>query len=571
MKCLLALCFTCWIAAAQNGANVPKPADSTPPPVVKPEDKCQVEGTVVNSMTGVPLKKAHLSLRPISQQGATPYGTFTDTAGGFLLDDIDPGRYSFNADHNGFVTGFYSSQGSGNAATLTLEAGQKMKGVIFKLSPQGVIAGRITDDDGEPVPNVMVQSMQSGYLRGKKQLRPSGGATTNDLGEYRIHSLAPGKYYISATYQNQNMNPSIPAERITGTARAQQVAEEGYATTFYPNTLLADSAAPIEIGAGTQAQGIDLRLIRTRTVRISGRIVNLPSGANANTSVQLVARASTWMGSRNFSRGIGHDGTFELRYVSPGSYILMADHISDGKRLSARVPIEAGDSNLSKIELTLLPGSEIAGRFVMEGNADSSTPRFAITLQSADVFMMGSVGTQVKDDLSFKLSNVTPLAYTVNVGGLPQGYYLKSVRIGDQDVTDKDLDFTQAIPAGEMVVTLSSNGGQIDGTVQNQNSEAAIGAFVTLVPESSRRGLNYLYKTTVADQSGHFTLKGIKPGEYKVFAWEKIEPGSYQDPNFLKPLESKGESVSVKENAHESVQVKLIPAESGAGDKNAKD
>jgi hypothetical protein len=121
MRSLLGLLFICWIAIAQNGSNVPKPADGTPPPAVKPEDKCQVEGTVVNSMTGQPLKKAYLSLRPISDPGATPYGTFTDNAGSFLLDDIDPGRYYFNAERNGFIEGHYRGD------TLKLAVGQKMK------------------------------------------------------------------------------------------------------------------------------------------------------------------------------------------------------------------------------------------------------------------------------------------------------------------------------------------------------------------------------------------------------------------------------------------------------------
>jgi hypothetical protein len=552
MRSLLGLLFICWIAIAQNGSNVPKPADGTPPPAVKPEDKCQVEGTVVNSMTGQPLKKAYLSLRPISDQGATPYGTFTDNAGSFLLDDIDPGRYYFNAERNGFIEGHYRGD------TLKLAAGQKMKGVIFKLSPQGVITGHIMDDDGEPVPNVQVQAMQSVYARGKKQLFHSSDAVTNDAGEYRIHSLWPGKYYVSATDRDQNMNR---AERITGTAPVRKAAEEGYATTFYPNTLLADSAAPIVIGPGTQAQGIDLKLVRTRTVRVTGRIVNLPSGANSNTTVQLVSRDSLWIGSHNFARVNGQDGTFELPHVSPGAYILMAEHMADGKNLSARMLIEAGNSNLSDIELTLIPGVEIAGRFVMEGNPDGSSPRPHISLQPAGDFMMGGVVTQVKDDLSFTLSNVAPLVYTINVFGLSAEYYLKSIRFGDRDVTDKDLDLTLAIPAGEMVVTLSSNGGQLDGTVQNENSEAAVDVLVTLIPESSRRGLAYLYEISTTDQKGHFIIKGIKPGEYKVFAWEKIPPGSYQDPDFMKPLESKGEAVSIKENVHETVQLKIIPIE----------
>jgi Carboxypeptidase regulatory-like domain len=111
------------------------------------------------------------------------------------------------------------------------------------------------------------------------------------------------------------------------------------------------------------------------------------------------------------------------------------------------------------------------------------------------------------------------------------------------------------------VVIVSANGGQIDGSVQNEKSEPAAGATVVLIPEASRRTSNYLYKRVGTDQNGHFTIKGVKPGEYKVFAWEEVENGAYQDPDFLKPLESKGEALSIKENAHESVQVKVIPVE----------
>src|ERR1039457_4468036 len=123
MKYLLCLPLACAIAVAQTGtpAAVPSPA-----PAVKPEDKCEVKGTVVNSMTGEPLKKAHLSLRPIGQQDGMPYGTTTDAGGHFLLDDVDPGRYSFIASRNGFVTQQYSRDGAARrATTLTLAAGQK--------------------------------------------------------------------------------------------------------------------------------------------------------------------------------------------------------------------------------------------------------------------------------------------------------------------------------------------------------------------------------------------------------------------------------------------------------------
>src|SRR2546421_702908 len=78
------------IPASSPTAATPSEA---PPPAVKPEDKCSIEGTVVNATTGEPLKKAHLSVRPIAQQNAAPYGTTTDNAGHFVMDGVDPGKY----------------------------------------------------------------------------------------------------------------------------------------------------------------------------------------------------------------------------------------------------------------------------------------------------------------------------------------------------------------------------------------------------------------------------------------------------------------------------------------------
>src|SRR5260370_30051101 len=155
---------------------------------------------------------------------------------------MDPGRHFLTATRNGFVTQGLSPQGGTRQITaLELAPAQKMKEVVLKLFPQGIIAGHITDEDGEPLASVMVQCMRLGYQRGKKQLLPANATSTNDLGEYRLHGLAPGRYYITATYRLPDIG-AVP-ERITGGAQAQQAAEEGYATTYYPNTTQADSAA----------------------------------------------------------------------------------------------------------------------------------------------------------------------------------------------------------------------------------------------------------------------------------------------------------------------------------------
>jgi hypothetical protein len=57
-----------------------------------------------------------------------------------------------------------------------------------------------------------------------------------------------------------------------------------------------------------------------------------------------------------------------------------------------------------------------------------------------------------------------------------------------------------------------------------------------------------------------FTLRGISPGEYKLYAWEEIEQGAYEDPEFLRPYEKKGKDVRVDEASKTTLELTLIPA-----------
>ena len=133
------------------------------------------------------------------------------------MDELDPGRYSFSASRNGFITQSYSPDGSIRRATpLTLAKGQELKQLVFKLTPQAVISGRVLDEDGEPVADAFVQPMVFQYQRGRRQLVPDGGTSTNDLGEFRLHDLRPGKYIVSAS-RNSPYKTGGP-ERIVGSA-----------------------------------------------------------------------------------------------------------------------------------------------------------------------------------------------------------------------------------------------------------------------------------------------------------------------------------------------------------------
>jgi uncharacterized protein (DUF2141 family) len=164
---------------------------------------------------------------------------------------------------------------------------------------------------------------------------------------------------------------------------------------------------------------------------------------------------------------------------------------------------------------------------------------------------------KIADDGSFTLENVNPDHYSLTLSGVPDGFYTKAVRVGNQDANTSDLDLSQA--AAGIEVVLSPNAGQITGMVQNDQKQAAAAVTVVLVPqEQERRDQPQFYKTATTDDMGHFTFKNLDPGQYKVFAWQDIESGAYMDPDFLKPVENQGAALTIKESSQETVQLKLI-------------
>jgi len=103
-------------------------------------------------------------------------------------------------------------------------------------------------------------------------------------------------------------------------------------------------------------------------------------------------------------------------------------------------------------------------------------------------------------------------------------------------------------------------GGTIEGRVFDEDKKPATNAKVVLVPDSSRRKRGDLYKNASADDQGRYRLSGLAPGTYKVFAWERIEDGAWQDPDFIKLYENLGRQVRIQEDQHATSDVTLIRA-----------
>ena len=148
-----------------------------------------------------------------------------------------------------------------------------------------------------------------------------------------------------------------------------------------------------------------------------------------------------------------------------------------------------------------------------------------------------------------------PTSYIVEAGGLPDGYYLKSVKLAGREMPDAMLDLNYG--GGQVEVVLAPAAGDVTGVVQNSRGEPATSVQVTAVPASGslRRDMNKLVTT---DAMGNFTLHGLPPGEYKIFAWEEVETNAWMDRDYRQPFESQSASAKVDASTTPTVQLKLI-------------
>ena len=79
-----------------------------------------------------------------------------------------------------------------------------------------------------------------------------------------------------------------------------------------------------------------------------------------------------------------------------------------------------------------------------------------------------------------------------------------------------------------------------------------------LVPDAHRDRFE-LFRAITTGPDGRFTLRGVPPGDYKVFAWESIDSNGYFDPELLKRDEAKGQRIKIQDSDKLTVSVKMIP------------
>lgn len=353
--------------------------------------------------------------------------------------------------------------------------------------------------------------------------------------------------------------------------------------TYYPNAADARGAAPIDIAAGQELRGLDIRLRQEKAFTISGRIVDAggsPFGAAAVAAVPKEAGSVPLaLSARRNLSSTKADGLFEIRGLTRGLYIVMGAFLQppNTSRGLGYYELNVTDADVSGLELRASPGAAVMGTVRLEeGALTPLLPASNIAAQQAGAIASAAANAgvtisglrplirlaettplfpallpvQIGDDGTFLIENIGPSKFQLNVMALPPGVYVKSARFNGSDVMHSELDLTSG--GGNLEIVLSNKAASITGTVTPEKDESVAGLTVSLWTNDEAR-------TARTDQYGAFQFQNLRPGTYQVAVWEEIDNGLAQAREFLNLLTGEAVKLEIVESSHASAQLKIVP------------
>jgi protocatechuate 3,4-dioxygenase beta subunit len=516
-----------------------------------------VAGQVVQDSGGMPLRKVVVTLTRaggsiILDSGdfrtATdriPSSAITDAEGHFQMDGIRAGDYRVTLWRNGFVASNRRSH-SYSSASLSIAAGQNVTGLLFSMLPAGVIQGKIVDEDGDPVLGVIVSATSMGQSS-------LGTATTNDLGEYRISGLATGNYIVQATVMDTVLIGANSAEPRV------------FAPTFYPGTRESRQATRVAVHAGDEA-GASFSLISSQTFTVRGRVSGASIATPAGGAVTLVPADRVQQPQPQGM--VLPNGAFEITGVLSGSYraLVTAQTFNGWRVLPTSQTIDVLDADVDGLQLSPEPPSQLRGRFRTDTDDRPNSPWNQLNVQLDSDDHVGpsdqAMGLVAKDG-SFTLEDVPAGNYHVIVTSNSNGefwrdFIMKEILLNGKDVGDSGFSLGGGLTSLEIVA--SAQGSTIEGNVVDDDGKPVPNIPVVCIPDVSRRKRRDIYQQVQTDRQGHFALRGLNPGEYRVFTLD--DPADdITDPDFVAAHEGLGQSLNLDSGERKAIVLKL-PAES---------
>ena len=472
----------------------------------------------------------------------------TDSSGRFVFSGLPPGRYRLRVTKDGFVRQEYPHSAMGAPGTLIdVAAGQQIRNVVFKLDAAPTISGVIRDQFNSVVAGAIVQALRRGFnARGNRIVTMIASTRTDDRGAYRLYWLDPGEYVIAA-FPEASSNQ--PPGRSNG-------------PTYFPGFAELEDARVVRMDY-RDANGIDFRLVLHDPTAVYGNTISVTTGSPVAAQITLIPPEDTGGVAQYQGQSRLPEGEYSIGGVAAGTYIFSAKTATESfaTRVIVRPPRPFTEPTL-RVNAEVNPGVEIPGR-MLTADAAIDMRRVRVQLAETQVSLPDPEPAAVAQDGRFEFRTVQPGVYAVHVADLPGDLYLKTAVQAGSDVLERliPVGWGPQNMRGPLEIQIGTDGGQLTGMVFDRVNTPSAGALITLVPAGDARLRPDRYRTALSAPDGSFTIRGVVPGDYRLFGWDDLEPNAYLNVEFMGAYLELGTPVRVQPSQSASVSLRLIESD----------
>jgi hypothetical protein len=473
--------------------------------------KARVSGRVVSARDQHPL--AHVKVALERQQNGEPVATVNaGEDGSFVFEDVPAGKFRLVGFAPGFVSSAYQEH-EGYSTLIVTGAGVATEGLQLELTPGASIAGRLTDETGEPLANGNLMLYRETDF-GAERVRRMRGQRTNDSGEYEFEDLPPGRYFLSAIAQPwYAVHPHVePSTNVPYRAAIDPSLDVTYPQLFYPSSLDSNSAVPIALKAGEQFTA-DMQLqpvhALTITIRASAgerngqRATYFPRLSHMVFGVEEPVPPVVETDSR---------GNQIIGGIAPGTYRVQEVQTSGVISRGLSTAVQLTSESISIDHSSPSPSSLVQ---IAMHTIDRKPLPAGLQLQLTTA---NRPAASAKADAqgSVTLKNVPEGDYQVRVSATTRAFPVVQLKTGGKEVPNKRLHVSESGEAVTVDLILASGAVNVEGVAQRDGKPAG-GSMLALIPAGDDTS-EELYRRYQSDLDGGFVFRSVIPGNYLLVA-----------------------------------------------------
>lgn len=530
---LLASFVLCWTSEVKLQAQ-DRPNGST------------VRGVVVYSDTGRPLRHARVTL--FGNQRAFRTQTASDLRGNFEFENVRKGEYSLIVEAPGLLAPYRNGARVRAAVpnpaypdiseliTNVTVTGIDSVDLKIKAVRGGVITGKVTNDDDQPVPHAEIRLLrrESGKwvpVWTTWTLADEETQKADATGVYRIAGLPSGDYLVRAS------EPTLADDDVPG--EEDTYSNGSFVVAYHPAAINLKNAQVVSVVAGSETTGVDIRMkqqvLHTLDGTVKFELLGQP-GSSVTVTIERSDEVGFSTAINNYTTSANQEGKWQVVGLPAGEYlvtiagssVILKDpgNVQFVRSLPKRITVKLQDEKVATLSTSLTLGARVVGRVMLSGKPLARDPAMTVGAQPVKDPAVSKTATAQSDKPAFEIGLVSPngrFSVSPLLAGTywftaslpkPDEFYVKSVMRKGIDLMQTPFKLTDELVFDDIVVTLATDLASVEGQVMLPDGDMTV--IVAPANEVTRR-FNAGTRILEAGAQGKIVFRSA-PGEYFIAA-----------------------------------------------------